>query len=145
MARSTSRGFGFLVAAIAACSQSPAPKAPVSPVAAGTPNGDVASVPATDAVATARPGVEPVSSLSSYNKPPQHVLDVLHAPSPPSPYVAPTRDRILLVSWVDYPSISQVAEPFLRLAGVRVEPRTRRKHDTPGGYGVAQCARSFAL
>ena len=82
---------------------------------------------------------------SGYDKPPQNVLDVLHAPSPPNPYVSPTRDRILLVSWVRYPPIAQVAEPFLRLAGVRVEPRTRRKHDTPGGYGIAPCAQTLAL
>ncbi len=41
--------------------------------------------------------------------------------------------------------MTQVAEPFLRLAGVRVEPRTRRKHDTPGGYGITQCAREFTI
>ena len=91
-------------------------------------------------------GVEPsAETTSGYNRPPKRVLDVLHAPSPPRPYVSPTSDTILLVSWVQYPSIRQVAEPFLKLAGVRVEPRTRRKHDTPGGYGVAQCAQSFAL
>jgi dipeptidyl aminopeptidase/acylaminoacyl peptidase len=84
-------------------------------------------------------------AIAGYDKPPQHVLDVLHAPSPPSPYVSPTSDRILLVSWVKYPPITQVAEPFLRLAGVRVEPRTRRKHDTRGGYGIAPCAQSFTL
>ena len=85
------------------------------------------------------------AAASGYDKPPQYVLDVLHAPSPPKPYVSPTGDRILLVSWVQYPPITQVAEPFLRLAGVRVEPRTRRKHDTPGGYGIAPCAQSFTL
>ena len=62
-----------------------------------------------------------------------------------SRYVSPTRDAILLVSWVEYPPIAQVAEPFLKLAGVRVEPRTRRKHDTPGGYGIAPCAQTLAL
>ena len=82
---------------------------------------------------------------SGYDKPPQNVLDVLHAPSPPNPFLSPTRDRILLVSWVEYPPIAQVAEPFLKLAGVRVEPRTRRKHDTPGGYGVAPCAQTLTL
>ena len=82
---------------------------------------------------------------SGYDKPPQYVLDVLHAPAPPNPYVSPTNDRILLVSWVWYPPIGQVAEPFLKLAGVRVEPRTRRKHDTPGGYGIAPCAQTIAL
>jgi dipeptidyl aminopeptidase/acylaminoacyl peptidase len=90
-------------------------------------------------IAVARP------AKSGYDKPPQNVLDVLHAPSPPNPYVSPTRDRILLVSWVRYPPIAQVAEPFLRLAGVRVEPRTRRKHDTPGGYGIAPCAQTLTL
>jgi dipeptidyl aminopeptidase/acylaminoacyl peptidase len=85
------------------------------------------------------------SAGSGYDKPPQNVLDVLHAPLPPNPYVSPTRDRILLVSWVWYPPITQVAEPFLKLAGVRVEPRTRRKHDTPGGYGIAPCAQTVAL
>src|SRR5262245_36447307 len=85
------------------------------------------------------------SEGSRYARPPQYVLDVLHAPPPPNPYVSPTNDRILLVSWVWYPPISQVAEPFLRLGGVRVEPRTRRKHDTPGGYGIAPCAQTLAL
>jgi dipeptidyl aminopeptidase/acylaminoacyl peptidase len=61
------------------------------------------------------------------------------------PVREPDGDRILLVSWVRYPPIAQVAEPFLRLAGVRVEPRTRRKHDTPGGYGIAPCAQTLTL
>jgi len=82
---------------------------------------------------------------SRYDKPPQYVLDVLHAPAPPVPYVNPTNDRILLVAWVEYPPMAQVAEPFLKLAGVRVEPRTRRKHDTPGGYGIAACAQTLTL
>ena len=67
------------------------------------------------------------------------------APSPPVPIMSPTLDAILLVSWQDYPSISRVATPFLRLAGARVEPRNHSKHDTPGGYGITPCARSFDL
>ena len=84
-------------------------------------------------------------AASGYNQPPKEVLEVLHAPPPPEPMVSPTRERILLVSWVLFPSIAQVAEPFLKLAGVRVEPKTRRKHDTPGGYGVAPCALTASL
>jgi len=80
-----------------------------------------------------------------YDLPPQHVLDVLHAPAPARPSLSPTRDNALLVSWVQYPPIAQVAEPYLKLAGVRVEPRTRRKHDTPGGYGVAPCAQTLSI
>src|SRR5437763_2114594 len=83
--------------------------------------------------------------VSGYDLPPQYVLDVLHAPAPPRPILSPTRASALLVSWVEYPPMTQVAEPFLKLAGVRVEPRTRRKHDTPGGYGVAPCAQTLSI
>jgi dipeptidyl aminopeptidase/acylaminoacyl peptidase len=84
-------------------------------------------------------------SASGYNQPPKYILDVMHAPSPPVPRVSPTLDSILLVSWQDYPTITRVATPFLRLAGVRVEPKNHSKHDTPGGYGITPCARSFEL
>ena len=84
-------------------------------------------------------------STSGYNQPPQNILDVMNAPSPPQPMVSPTSDTMLLVSWQDYPSIARVATPFLRLAGVRVEPGNHSKHDTPGGYGITPCARSFEL
>src|SRR5208337_420190 len=84
-------------------------------------------------------------TTSGYDKPPQYILDVMHAPSPPTPNVSPAQDMLLLVSWQDYPSIARVATPFLRLAGVRVEPRNHSKHDTPGGYGITRCARGFDL
>jgi dipeptidyl aminopeptidase/acylaminoacyl peptidase len=87
----------------------------------------------------------PTRSASGYNQPPKDILDVMHAPSPPVPDVSPTQDAMLLVSWQDYPSISRVATPFLRLAGVRVEPGNHSKHDTPGGYGITPCASGFAL
>jgi dipeptidyl aminopeptidase/acylaminoacyl peptidase len=93
---------------------------------------------------TASPAV-PSQGPSGYDQPPKNILDVMHAPSPPYPRVSPTHDMILLVSWQDYPSISRVATPFLRLAGVRVEPRNHSKHDTPGGYGITPCARTFEL
>jgi dipeptidyl aminopeptidase/acylaminoacyl peptidase len=84
-------------------------------------------------------------SASGYDQPPKEILDVMHAPSPPAPQVSPTEDNILLVSWEDYPSIARVSTPFLRLAGVRVEPKNHSKHDTPGGYGITRCARGFEL
>jgi dipeptidyl aminopeptidase/acylaminoacyl peptidase len=97
------------------------------------------SLEVTSAAATATEGV------SGYNQPPKNILDVMHAPSPPVPRTSPTQDAILLVSWQDYPSIARVSTPFLRLAGVRVEPKNHSKHDTPGGYGITLCARSFEL
>ena len=50
--------------------------------------------------------------VSGYDLPPQYVLDVLHAAAPPRPVLSPTRASALLVSWVQYAPMSQVAEPF---------------------------------
>lgn len=84
-------------------------------------------------------------SSSGYNQPPKEILEIMQAPSTPIPIISPTSDRILLVTMQDYPSIERVAEPFLRLAGVRLEPKNHSKHDTPGGYGIPACARSYSL
>jgi dipeptidyl aminopeptidase/acylaminoacyl peptidase len=82
---------------------------------------------------------------AAYDQPPKPLLDVLHAPSPPLPVANPGGTKILLVSELQYPPMSRVAEPYLRLAGVRVEPRNHSKHDTPGGYGIRGCASDFTL
>ena len=86
-----------------------------------------------------------VKSASGYEHPPKVILDVMHAPSPPTAHVSPTLDTILLVSWQDYPLISRVKAPFLRLAGVRIEPENHSKRDTPGGYGIKHCVTGFEL
>ncbi len=86
-----------------------------------------------------------LAPASGYDQPPPNILEVMRAPSPPTPQVSPTRDTILLVSWQDYPSIARVATPFLRLAGARIEPKNHSKHDTPSGYGITPCVRSFDL
>src|SRR6202046_2291272 len=85
------------------------------------------------------------SPASGYDLPPTNILNVMRAPSPPGPEGSPTRNTILLISWQASPSIGRVATPFLRLAGARVEPKNHSKHDTPGGYGITPCARSFEL
>jgi len=86
-----------------------------------------------------------VGQTSGYDLPPKNILDVMLAPIPPVPVVSPTKDKMLLVVWQVYPSIKRVATPYLRLAGVRVEPKNHSKHDTPGGYGITECATSFDL
>jgi dipeptidyl aminopeptidase/acylaminoacyl peptidase len=104
-------------------------------------------VAAQSAPSSSRPtsAPKPAETASGYNQPPQFIVDVMRAPSPPQPFVSPTHDAILLVSWQEYPSIARVATPFLRLAGVRVEPANHSRHDTPGGYGITPCAQSFDL
>ncbi|MEO9456176.1 S9 family peptidase [Chromobacterium phragmitis] len=82
---------------------------------------------------------------AGYQQPPANILKVMRAPSLPMPSINPTRDAMLLVGWQEYPSIARVAAPYLKLAGTRVEPANRAKHDTPGGYGIPPCAESFKL
>lgn len=96
------------------------------------------------AIATA-PTAATISAGAGYSQPPKNILDVMRAPAPPVPYVSPTHDRMLLVSWQEYPSIARVAAPYLRLAGVRIEPKNHSKHDTPGGNGIAPCVSSLDL
>lgn len=84
-------------------------------------------------------------TTAGYNQPDKAILDVMHAPAPPRPFVSPTNTDVLLVAQQEYPSMTRVAAPFLRLAGVRVEPANHSKHDTPGGYGITPCASSYEV
>jgi len=86
-----------------------------------------------------------VTATSGYNQPPKYILDVMSAPDPPTPIVSPTLDTMLLVSLQDYPPMSRVAAPFLRLAGVRIEPKNHSKHDSAGGYGLTECVTKLTL
>lgn len=60
----------------------------------------------------------------TYQKPPQAILDVLHAEFPPGVSLNPTRDTLALVQTARYPGIAELAEPQLRLAGQRINPKT---------------------
>ncbi|AWH25802.1 prolyl oligopeptidase family serine peptidase [Stenotrophomonas sp. YAU14D1_LEIMI4_1] len=84
-------------------------------------------------------------ALADYVKPPEQLLKVLKAPPPPVPSVDPSGQRLLLTTAQTYPSIARVAQPYLKLAGVRLEPRNRSRHDTPGGYGIPACVADFSV
>jgi dipeptidyl aminopeptidase/acylaminoacyl peptidase len=70
-------------------------------------------------------------SAQTYQKPPQAVLDVLNAPVPPTGALSPTREYMLLAQGVRYPPISELAQPMLRLAGLRINPNTTGRHRAP--------------
>ncbi len=82
---------------------------------------------------------------SGYNLPPKEILDVMRALPPAKPIVSPSKDKILLVYSEDYPSLERVSTGFLRMAGVRLEPNNRSRHDTPGGYGIPACVNHLDL
>src|SRR6202451_3517058 len=66
-----------------------------------------------------------------YQKPPKEVLDILNAPATPTLSVNPTKTYAALSQQARYPSIAEVAEPMLRLAGMRIDPRTNGLHLAP--------------
>jgi dipeptidyl aminopeptidase/acylaminoacyl peptidase len=63
-----------------------------------------------------------------YQRPSAAISDVLAAPPPPNAIVSPTRDFVMLVQSERYPPIADVAAPMLRLAGLRIDPRTNGPH-----------------
>ncbi len=67
--------------------------------------------------------VVPALAQTPYKLPPKDVVTILDTPPPPLPIVNPTHDALLLVDMRPYPSIETLAEPILRLAGVRINPR----------------------
>ena len=87
----------------------------------------------------------PAAVFAGYDKPPEPLLGVMHAPLPATPMLDPTRQRMLLVEQSQYPPIARVAEPYLKLAGLRIEPANHSRHDASNGYGIRTCLKSFTL
>ncbi len=76
---------------------------------------------------------------TGYLQPPKAVADVLAAPPAPDVSVSPARDRVLIVQKDRYPPIAELAEPMLKLAGLRINPRTngRSKADRVVGLTLS--------
>jgi dipeptidyl aminopeptidase/acylaminoacyl peptidase len=63
-----------------------------------------------------------------YKHPPKPVADALRALPTPAVSVSPQRDYAIFTQSVRYPSISEVAQPMLRLAGIRIDSNTNGMH-----------------
>src|SRR6516165_217440 len=63
-----------------------------------------------------------------YKQPPKPVLEALRALPTPGISVSPQRDYAIITQSVRYPSISEVAQPMLRLAGIRIDSNTNGMH-----------------
>jgi dipeptidyl aminopeptidase/acylaminoacyl peptidase len=65
---------------------------------------------------------------SVYQKPPKEIMDVLDAPASPLTSISPAKDKIALLEPLRYPPITELAQPMLRLAGLRINPNTTGQH-----------------
>src|SRR5215471_3255680 len=69
-----------------------------------------------------------VAEDTLYKQPPKPVLEALKALPTPGVSVSPQRDYAIFVQSVRYPSITEVAQPMLRLAGIRIDSGTNGMH-----------------
>jgi dipeptidyl aminopeptidase/acylaminoacyl peptidase len=61
---------------------------------------------------------------SGYQMPPKAIADLANAPLPPALRINSSREWMMLMERPGYPSIEELAQPELRLAGLRMNPRT---------------------
>jgi dipeptidyl aminopeptidase/acylaminoacyl peptidase len=71
-----------------------------------------------------------IFGAESYQKPPKAILDVLNAPVTPQLSLSPTHAFAVQDQPVRYPPIAELAQPMLRIAGMRINPRTNGLHNT---------------
>ena len=58
----------------------------------------------------------------SYQLPPQVMADLVDAPSTPDVLLSPDREKLLVMQGENLPPISELSQPELRLAGIRINP-----------------------
>ena len=71
-----------------------------------------------------------------YRKPPKVITDILESPAPPTTLVSPSRDRVLVIDSLRHPPIADLAQPMLRIAGLRINPATNGRHHPPRHIGL---------
>ena len=80
---------------------------------------------------------QPAASVSSgYLTPPKAVIDIVDSAPLPTVEVSPARDVLALVPRRSMPSIAEISQPMLRLAGMRINPATSGPHRAPSGTGI---------
>lgn len=82
------------------------------------------------------------SAQSGYKKPPKEIQEILDAPPIPVVSISPGRDKMGLFVPLRYPPIAELAEPMLRLAGLRINPRNNAQHRQP--YSISLTLKSIS-
>ncbi|HKD45980.1 MAG TPA: S9 family peptidase, partial [Candidatus Angelobacter sp.] len=75
--------------------------------------------------------------LNGYHAAPQPIHDILSAAPTPLVVVSPKSDYLLVADRLQYPPIADLAQPMLRLAGLRINPVTNGRHHPPRIVGLS--------
>ncbi len=87
---------------------------------------------ATLALAPAALAPAGVAAQKPYRLPPPEIVRILDAAPLPSALVSPDHSAVLLVERPSMPSVAEVGQPMLRLAGYRINPNTNGSARTNG-------------
>ena len=74
--------------------------------------------------------------LHGYQRPPRPIPEILDAPATPLVEASPNSDWLLVADRLANPPISDLAQPMLRLAGLRINPDTNGRHHPPRLTGL---------
>lgn len=67
---------------------------------------------------------------NDYKMPPKAIADLVDAPGTPGVSVSPNKKHILILERASLPSIKELSQPELRLAGLRINPATNGRSRT---------------
>ncbi|MBW3571686.1 MAG: prolyl oligopeptidase family serine peptidase [Gemmatimonadetes bacterium] len=81
-------------------------------------------------------GVDAAQAQTGYLRPPEPIPSIVTAQPTPTVLVGRDRQTLALLAREALPSISEMAEPELRLAGFRISPRTNGVSSTRASYST---------
>src|SRR5215510_11351573 len=70
-------------------------------------------------------------TVPHYQRAPKPIPDILDAAPTPIVLTSPKSDYLLVADRIGNPPISDLAQPMLRLAGIRINPATNGRHHPP--------------
>ena len=74
--------------------------------------------------------------LHGYQRAPKPIPEILDAHPTPTALASPKGDRLLVVDRLANPPVSDLAQPMLRLAGIRINPASNGRHHPPRMAGL---------
>jgi len=77
------------------------------------------------------------TDASRYQMPPKEIVAAFDTPPLPQAILSPSKQVMALLWRRPYPTIAELSEPMLRLAGVRIDPRVNGPHLNARIYAIA--------
>jgi dipeptidyl aminopeptidase/acylaminoacyl peptidase len=87
-------------------------------------------------IGTSAIGLGQTPQGSRYLMPPKEIVDAFDAPPLPQAILSPSKQVMALTFRKAYPTIAELSQPMLRLAGARVNPRNNGPHRAAEIYAI---------